>query len=157
MGGNPVARTDPFGLDDTQAILLGAGITSQMPDRIGSDYYHVSVNLYAASFSVTVTRSGTVYVASGATKGTPSSTVGGKLGWSVTVGDVDSKGPCPKTAQDVDDVVNGGSSGASAFYGVGGGKIWNSSGSATEAGFGIGGGYTPIEYNVPVGNIGFGW
>jgi RHS repeat-associated protein len=157
VGGNPVTRNDPLGLEDSQAVLVGAGVISQMPDRTGSDYYHANVNLYVASFSVTVTRSGTVYVGSGATKGTPSSTVSGKLGWSVTAGDVDSKNTCPPTAADVDNVINGGSSGVSAFYGVGGGKIWNSSGSATEGGFGLGGGYVPVEYNHPVGNIGFGW
>ena len=155
--GNPVNMVDPWGLDDSQAILLGAGVIDKMPDRTGSDYYSVNVSLYVFSYSLTVTKSGNVYFGTNTSKGTPKSTVSGKVGWSVTAGKVDSKGGCPVTATEVDNYVNGASTGVSGYFMVGGGRYTNSSGSASEAGFGMGFGMTPVGYNHPIGNVGFSW
>ncbi len=149
--GNPVQRTDPRGLDDWTLIHQHAGL-GQQPTRTGSDFYHLNVNYYVGTFSVTVTRSGTVYLGGGVSKGNPAQK---KVGWSVTAGEVKPKDGCPPDNADIDGYVNGGSTGVSGFFLVGGGKSWNANGTANEAGFGLGGGFTPVSVNTPVAQFDF--
>ena len=58
----------------------------------------------------------------------------------------------------VDNYVEGASTGASGYYGPGGGMSYNGSGSALETGFGTpGAAYQGYENNVPIGDTGLAW
>jgi len=156
--GNPVNLIDPLGLEGVHAGTYAPGPQRDAYNAASNsrraDYIHASLGLYVATFGVTVTRNGTVFVGWGTAHGTPKSVVSGKLGGFIAAGNM--KG-CP-TGAEVDNYVQGAVTGGSAYFGLGGGFGKNAAGSAVELGFGIGGGaLQPYEYMVPVGSIGGGW
>lgn len=158
MSGNPINLVDPFGLEGIGSWTYAPGTQRDAYQGASNgrraDYIHASLGLYVATVGITVTRNGTVFVGYGTMHGTPKSLVSGKLGGSIAAGNM--KG-CP-TGTEVDNYVQGATTGAAAYYGLGGGFGKNAAGSAVEMGFGIGGGaMQAYEYMVPVGSIGEGW
>ena len=159
--GNPVARTDALGLDDT-ACLADPSLCG-MSTPSAPDFYHLAVSSSIGTADVIYTRNGSLFLGYGIAHGTPSSVVGPwlpnadgtkkslrqKLGVSLTAGTLCGKKHKP---QDVDDFVDGASTGLSAFFGpgpvgIGGAYSFNSSGSAIETGFGTPGfSFQPVDY-----------
>ncbi|TCV94944.1 RHS repeat-associated protein [Luteibacter rhizovicinus] len=149
----PLVSMDPLGLDDS-AAMYNPGFWGRPPPA-APDYYHASIGTYVGTLSLTLTRSGALYIGFGAAYTGAANMVSGKFGGSVTSGLLSG---CDHSAAAVDDFVNGASTGASGFYGLGGGISYNSSGSSLETGFGTpGGSYQAVENNVPVLSTGLSW
>ena len=88
VGGNPLTRTDPFGLADPTLELYASGVINRMPERSinvrGPDYVRVSVNAYIFNFSILRARNGKVYGSGGFARPYPhpmSAGVSASLGW----------------------------------------------------------------------------
>ncbi|NII55540.1 RHS repeat-associated core domain-containing protein [Luteibacter sp. SG786] len=154
VANNPYVRTDRFGLDDSAAMYNPEFWGRPQPSH--PDYYHVTINYLIGTASFTLTRSGTVYSGVGPVYGGPKSSVNTRVpGFSVSSGLL---GGCDHSPETVDGYVQGAATGASAYYGVGGGMSYNSSGWAIETGFGTpGAAYQVYEYNRPVLDTGISW
>ena len=157
--GNPVARTDALGLDDT-ACLADPSLCG-MSTPSAPDFYHFSASLFVGTLSATYTRNGTLFVGWGVAHGNPSSATSAfseakwlkKFGFSFAAGQMN--GCIRQKGKKIDDYVAGASTGVSAYYGVGGAVAANSSGSSTEFGIGTPGvAFQPVEYMHPlIGNL----
>jgi RHS repeat-associated protein len=152
--GRPLDLIDPTGLDAWAPGLYPPG-TFPSNATTGRDYIHASVGLYVGTFSAALSKSGTLFIGYGAAHADPKSATSGKLGFSITAGKMTG---CPKTGDQVDNFLTGASTGASAFFGVGGAYAANSAGSAFEAGFGTpGGSFQAVEVLTPVMQTGISW
>jgi RHS repeat-associated protein len=154
VGSSPFGRIDPHGLDDS-AGMYNPGFWGRVPPA-HPDYYHFSASFLLGSVSLTLTKSGRLYGGFGPVYGGPKTTVNTKgLGIAFSSGILSG---CDHRKEAVDNYVEGASTGASAYYGPGGGMSYNSSGSALETGFGTpGAAYQGYENNVPIGDTGLAW
>lgn len=150
---NPLQRIDPMGLDDTFCMRNRAMCGLGTPGT--PDYVHVSAGLYIGTVSLTYTKNGTLFAGWGAAHSDPKSLVSGKVGLSLTAGKMIG---CPKTGDQVDKWATGISTGATAFYMVGGGYSMNAAGTAMEGGIGTPGfSVQAFEDMTPVWHSGLGW
>ncbi|WP_448096661.1 hypothetical protein [Luteibacter yeojuensis] len=149
VGNNPYVRIDRKGLDDS-AAMFNPEFWGRIPPA-HPDYYHLSVSYLIGSASFTLTRSGKLYGGAGPVYGGPKATVNPKgLGVAFASGILSG---CDHTVDTVDDYVDGASTGAAAYYGIGAGVSYNSTGSAFETGFGTPGaweGETRWLYKQPI-------
>jgi RHS repeat-associated protein len=178
VGGNPLTRIDPFGLQQaTSGYVRNNGyggergsfggaiindfisdiqsLVNRIPKPRAPDYVHVPVGIYVATGGLTLTKNGTLFAGYGVAHGTPSSLVSGKFGFSAAAGYMQG---CPKTGDEVDNFVTGATTGGSAYYVLGGGYGKNAAGSAVEVGVGTPGvALQPFEYMIPIWNTGLRW
>jgi hypothetical protein len=156
VGGNPYTRIDPQGLDDS-AAMFNPGFWGR-PQTAAPDYYHASVSYLIGSISLTLTRSGRLYIGAGPVYGGAKSTVDTRIrsvGLSLTSGILTG---CNHESTAVDNFVDGQGTGVSAFYGVGGGVVLTNSGTAVETGFGTPGAtFQPFEANKKIADTIFRW
>lgn len=154
VASNPYMRTDRFGLDDSAAMFNPEFWGRPQPSH--PDYYHVTMNYLIGTASFTLTRSGTIYSGVGPVYGGPKSSVNTRVpGFSISSGLL---GGCDHSPETVDGYVQGAATGASAYYGLGGGMSYNTSGWAMETGFGTpGAAYQVYEYNRPILETGLSW
>jgi uncharacterized protein RhaS with RHS repeats len=138
VSGNPLSRIDPLGLDDSSAILYGAGVIPSMPGRNTGrlpDYGKLSVNYYVFNGSLSYGRNGRVYLAGGVNRNYPHNVAAGASlsgGWL----------NCPDkpSSKKLEGFLTGpGVSTAGAYDVVGGALSYSpGSGTSTEVGVGIG-------------------
>jgi RHS repeat-associated protein len=155
VASRPLTDTDTLGREDWSS-------TYNPPPQIyvpKTDYYHVNLTYLIGSFSVVYTRNGTLFIGGGVQHGAPKSVTDVRLkaiGASFTGGNL--IGCHANTAGDVDSFVQGASTGASGFYGAGGGISYNSTNTAIETGLGTpGAAYNAVEVMTPVMTGGPTW
>jgi len=158
VNNRPMQRYDSAGLDDTFCMRdpSACGMSKPSPP----DYYHLNINYLVGSFSLEVTSDGSIFVGTGAAHpGLPAAISPKKFGISLTSGTmVGCQSSKFKNREDwVSNFASGWSTGASAFYVVGGGYSTNSSGTAFEGGIGSPGYGVQAEYMHKIGNIGMSW
>jgi hypothetical protein len=130
-----------------------SGLQKREGER-GPDYIHISAGIYVATGAITVTKSGQVYIGGGFARGSLKSIISGKWGFSASAGMLICPKGRPATEAEVDSMVAGAAMGATAYLGVGGGYVRNSSGQAMELGLGTPGvSFQGFEYLEPVFNI----
>ena len=152
--GTPLSHTDPLGLDDS-AAMFNPDFWGRIPPA-APDYYTFNMSYLVGSMSATLTRSGNVYWGFGPVYGGPKSKINLKsIGFSFASGILNG---CDHQPGTIDNYVQGSATGASAYYWLGGGATYNSSGSSFETGFGTpGASYQIYEYNTPVVNTWISW
>ncbi|WP_241236736.1 RHS repeat-associated core domain-containing protein [Xanthomonas arboricola] len=157
VSGRPVTSLDFLGLESPGSFNNGGYRMSwENGAKRLPDYFKVQAELYVFSGSLTLSRSGRVFVAGGFARNYPRMNLK-RPGTSASVGFLNQ---CEEpTSQRVDDFIGGfGMSGAGGYRVVGGAAVWSpGQGSATEIGFGVGAGFSPGELSTEAWKIGDGW
>ncbi|MBB6368483.1 RHS repeat-associated protein [Xanthomonas sacchari] len=153
----PVSAIDFYGLESVDSFNNGGHRMSweDGPKRT-PDYFKLQSDLYVFSFSITLSRSGKVFVGGGFARNyltyntkTP--------GISLSAGFLNQ---CDDpSGSEVDNFIGGFGMGAAGGYrGIGGAFAWSpGQGTATEVGLGIGAGASPGEVTTEKWRIGSGW
>jgi RHS repeat-associated protein len=153
----PVSNLDFFGLESVGSFNNGGHRLSweDGPKRT-PDYFKLQVDLYVFSSSVTLSRSGKIFVGGGLarnymTYNTKTPGISASAGFMNQCDD--------PSGSKVDNFIGGFGMGAAGGYrGLGGALAWSpGQGTATEIGIGMGAGASPGEVTVEKGRIGSGW
>lgn len=153
VGSDPVSLTDPFGLEAPGSFNNGGHKLSweSGPSRV-PDYYQGSVSTVLGSASLTLSRTGNVYLGLGSSNGSIQNLLTGRfrpIGLSAVAGFL----TCPEEPgrpgepEKIDRFLPGMSGGANGFFFLGGGYSANSTGKALEFGIGTPGISAHVENN----------
>lgn len=157
VSGRPATSVDFLGLESPGSFNNGGHRMSwENGVKRLPDYFKFQAELYVFSGSLTLSRSGRVFVAGGVARSYPRMNLK-TPGASASVGFLNQCQEPP--SQRVDDFIGGfGMSGAGGYRIVGGSVVWSpGQGSATEVGFGVGAGFSPGELSGEAWRIGDGW
>lgn len=154
---SPLLFFDKLGLESVGSFNNGGHeMTWERGIQRWPDYFKVQFDLYVFGGSVSLSRSGKIFVGSGLARSYPNYNFR-TPGFSLTAGFVNQA--CDATGQQVDDFLGGYGQALSAKFGpVGGAISWSpGQGTATEIGWGVGWGLSPGEIATERGVLGSGW